>query len=226
MTPLAISKRLQWLAGQLEAPRVVTSPDLIGYPLAPLNGGKLDPYTPGLIGEWILQPKVDNWRGVVHAPTQTVWNQYGQLSSCADKFGHALDTLHALPFEWLDVGLMESRHDLMRGCIIVFDVMAPNLTFTQRRAGLRALLPAALPEDMAELLKLTGGQLRDAVFLINQWDNGIERRKLSDFLQVQNKIIGHKLYEGIIAKRANSLYPIQQTPKEKFEGWIKHRFDQ
>lgn len=202
----------------------------ICYPPAPLNGGPLQD-APAKVGSWVWQPKVDDWRAVLHVPTGTVWNQYGRPSSIADKFKAPLGFL-AVQFDpevqWLDVGMMENRHDLMRGCIIVLDWITAGKTFGQRRGHLRCALPS-LPFDVSRLLAETGGQVRDSVYLISQWDNCEDRAdalKKEAWLQNENAIIGHKFYEGMVAKKRDSLYTFGRKPKQKVPDWIKHRFDQ
>jgi hypothetical protein len=210
---------------------MIATPALCCYPPAALNGGPLDT-APPKVGEWVWQPKVDDWRAVIHTPTGTVWNQYGKLklSSITDKFKTALRTLlearcHLGNGEWLDVGMMENRHDMMRGCIIVFDLIEAGVPFMQRRARLRSMFPV-LPYDVSRLLSETGGQVRDSVYLISQWDNKPEPIKLYTWLQQENDFIGHKFYEGLVAKRVQSLYPFGRAPKQVTPDWIKHRFDQ
>lgn len=201
----------------------------ICLPPAPLNGGPLDT-APPKVGAWIWQPKIDDWRAIVHTPTGTVWNQYGKLSSFTgtNKFTAALAYLRDSVWqemEWLDVGMMENRHDLMRGCIIVLDWIIADLSFMRRRSVLRSLFPV-LPFDASRLLQETGGQIRDSVYLISQWDNGREPIKLYSWLKQENELIGHKFYEGLVAKRLPSAYPFFQRPKTQTPDWIKHRFDQ
>jgi hypothetical protein len=204
----------------------------ICYPPAPLNGGPLET-APAKVGSWIWQPKVDDWRAVLHVPSGTVWNQYGQPSSITDKFTNAIATLQtslsreSWAFEWLDVGMMENRHDLMRGCIIVLDWILFQCPFYQRRAHLRSVLPS-LPFDVSRLLTETGGQVRDSVYLISQWDNCetlTDALKKEAWLQNENTIIGHKFYEGLVAKRRDSLYTFGRKTKQKVDWMIKHRFD-
>lgn len=134
------------------------------YLPAPINGGPLDT-APPKIGEWAWQPKVDDWRAKLHVPSQTLWNQYGKLSTVAQqgKLNVALGwiALHApKAVEWLDCGIMENRHDLMRGCIVVFDwiigdargcMSGHSAPLYVRRAVLESWLPN-LPIDVPGLL--------------------------------------------------------------------------
>src|SRR5688572_9782225 len=94
------------------------------FPAYPANGGDLVTAL-RKVGAWAYEPKIEDWHGVVNTPLRLVWNQYGNPLSIAHKFTAALDLLRGLPFDWLDVGLMECRHDMMRGCIVVFDLIHP-----------------------------------------------------------------------------------------------------
>jgi ATP-dependent DNA ligase len=209
-----------------------TTPALIGYPPAPTNGGALQ-YALPKIGDWAWEPKVDDRRVAIHAPTQTIYNQYGELSIAdrqPDKFKAALETLSFASyggFEWLDCGLMEYRHDMMRGCIIVFDIMANNAALDYRRAILEATFDAFSALPLASAL-LAGGPVHDRVFLINQWRNGDTAvpLKLEYTLKHENAKIGRKFYEGLVAKRTDGIYPIGTRAKQKTHLWVKHRFDQ
>lgn len=221
---------------------IANPPQLICYPPAPLNGGKLDT-APPKVGEWVWQPKVDDWRAVIHTPSRTVWNQYGQLSSFTDtdKFTAALEWLAFLQSqyaatEWLDVGMMENRHDMMRGTIIVLDLIVPDfssgMAFWNRRSVLETIFPV-LPLDVSDLLKVKGGQVRDSVYLVHQSPTIIFPQPhpftplaLQDLLKRENAKLGRKFYEGLVAKRADSTYPMRSAPKQQTCDWIKHRFDQ
>jgi hypothetical protein len=204
----------------------------ICYPPAPLNGGPLE-HAPAKVGAWIWQPKVDDWRAVLHVPSGTVWNQYGQPSSILGKFTIALESnfmtaagMYGL--EWLDVGMMENRHDLMRGCIIVLDWIVAGEPLSTRRGILERFFPV-LPFDVSRLLAETGGQVRDSVYLISQWTNvetQTDALKREAWLRNENDCIRHKFYEGLVAKREDSLYLFGSKPKTKCPAWIKHRFDQ
>jgi hypothetical protein len=208
----------------------------ICLPPAPLNGGPLDT-APEKVGEWIWQPKIDDRRVIIHAPSRTVWNQYGELSVAMDqleKFDTALTLIqqraNLVGCEWLDAGLMEYRHDLMRGCIVVFDLVQAT-DYWCRRDQLIAMFPI-LPDDMAEALAVHAGQIRDRVFVINHFGDLLPRafeavgKRLYTMLQDQNKRIGRKFFEGLVAKRVAAAYPFTQKPKTKTPDWVKHRFDQ
>jgi hypothetical protein len=132
--------------------------------------------------------------------------------------------------EWLDVGLMENRHNMMRGCIVVLDLIGSpsskqSWPFHERRAHLEAMfgvLPAAT--------RIVGTpEAKDSVLLIPSFSgpDHLDGLRLYRGCIAQNEAIGQKFYEGVVAKRADSLYPIQlNRPKAKCPDWIKHRFDQ
>jgi len=44
-------------------------------------------------------------------------------------------------------------------------------------------------------------------------------------LQLANGFLACDFYEGLVAKRGDSPYPIQlRSPDEEFSGWVKHRW--
>ncbi len=205
----------------------------IALPPAALNGGPLDS-APLKVGKWVWQPKIDDRRVVIHRPSRTIWNQYGKLSVAQDsgKFEQALDKLQDWPCfafngistEWLDAGLMEYRHDMMRGSIVVFDLMSVG-THQQRRA---ALEPIAVPLPWA-LDLVDKESANNGVFLIPQFEFAIPNEDdglvLYGMCHKQNEALRRIFYEGVVAKKADSLYPMFQRAKTTTPNWIKHRFD-
>jgi hypothetical protein len=156
-----------------------------------------------------------------HTPSITVWNQYGLLSSVAErgKIGIALALLCGPKApEWLDIGIMQNRNDMMRGCIVVFDLVQAT-DYHCRREQLEALYPVLPPAPTL----LHAGIVRDKVFLISEHTDG--DKLYLDLLQC-NRMVGRKFYEGVVAKRVKAAYPFFQTPKTQTPDWIKHRFDQ
>ena len=119
---------------------------------------------------------------------------------------------------------MENRHDLMRGSIVIFDVMGTVFDHALRRRNLEMVFPV-LP--IAHRL-LQNGQVKNRVYLINEWRAGefSSPMALQLLLQRENQLVGHKFYEGLVAKRRDVTYPAQCAPKRKTSWWIKHRFDQ
>lgn len=189
-------------------------------PPAPLNGGPLD-VAPPKVGRYAYEPKIDGRRIIVHAPSGAVWNQYGQPSVAMrdhEKFISACDALATCGFVWLDCELMEYRHDMMRGAFVVLDLVVPNVCYSLRRVALERAFP--LLPSAGELTSEDFGR----VYLIPAADDGLA---LSRRLQAENKALGRKFYEGVVAKRTISMYPTHNhSPKTKTADWIKHRFDQ
>ena len=199
--------------------------EIPSFPAYPINGGRIEA-APKKIGTWIYQPKIDDWHGVVHVPTGRVWNQYGQPSSIAEKFFAPLRLLQKSPFKWLDVGLMNNRHDMMRGCIVIFDVIAPG-PFIERRTGLEKVFADRILPMASELLE--HGSVHDQLFLINQTtEDEINPLPFWHRLQAENcnALLTKNFYEGVVAKRIDKPYPLQlRKPKEPTPWMMKHRFD-
>ena len=44
-------------------------------------------------------------------------------------------------------------------------------------------------------------------------------------LRAANRALGCDFFEGVVMKRADSIYPVQmRSATEEFRGWVKHRF--
>ncbi len=194
------------------------------YPARPVNGGALHCALPK-IGAWVWQPKVDDWRAIIHAPSGRVWNRHGKPSSVTGKLTAAFHFLRDCPFEWLDAGIMECRNDMMRASLVIFDFFPtnnPSQTMRERRVLLEhefEILP------LATRLLANGFSVRERVLLINQSEgSGLE---LYQQLQRENATLGRKFYEGVVAKRLDKPYPLQlRSPSTETPWMMKHRFDQ
>lgn len=186
----------------------------ITYPARPVNGGPLDKALPKH-GVWLYEPKYNGWRTLVHVPSGTMFNRKGERLSIAAEFRPALAKLRRTSFEWLDCEALERRHGLGQGSLIVFDCIAPS-SFVERRQQLHAVFDRALELGPFELCGCDEVRLP----LIST-----EPLALWTELQVANRILGCHFYEGVVAKRADSLYPIQLlSPTKEFPFWVKHRW--
>ena len=123
----------------------MTPPPLITYPARPIQGGRLD-LAPPKRGLWYAEPKLNDWRAIIHTPTGTMWNRHGTRLTIADCFRPALAALAKLASRglvWADCEALERRHNLGRGTLVVLDVIpdsgAPS--YTARRVMLESLLP-------------------------------------------------------------------------------------
>jgi hypothetical protein len=209
---------------------IAQRPKVICYPPAPLNGGPLES-APAKVGTWVWQPKPNDERVVIHAPTRTIWNQYGQPYTKTEAFQPALDRLESVAFfaEWIDAGTTFKEAGILSGCIIVFDLIERDLTFDERRERL-----AVTFDVLPWATELVGtAEARNQVYLVPQWcpdryvgGYGVHPMELYDRLKNENAHLDRKFYEGFVAKRADSLYTFGNRPKQQTADWIKHRFDQ
>jgi ATP-dependent DNA ligase len=188
------------------------------YPPRPVNGG---PWSvarkypkPGV---WRYEPKYNGWRGLVHVPSGTMFNRHGQQLSITAEFKGALSVLRTLDIaDWLDCEALERRHKLCQGCLIVLDVPVPILTYVQRRE----LLNRVHQLNGFEHIQEPNQVFRPPSFAVEEAD------AVWDKLQNRNRsILGCEFYEGLVAKRADSTYPLQlRSPDAEFPGWVKHRW--
>ena len=200
------------------------TPPLLTYPARPTNGGRLES-APAKVGPWIVQPKIDDWRGLVHCPTGRIWNRHGTPMSIAGNLETTLMILANSPFPWLDVGVMERRNQLLRDSIVVFDCIFPFAPATGYHNRRRVLLEAGFPV-LPFATGLKNGPTSNRVFLIPDFEL-TPALEIYERLQQENREAGSSFYEGIVCKRADKPYPIQlRSPNEQTPWMVKHRFDQ
>lgn len=211
----------------------MNKPPLITYPARPVNGGRLED-APAKVGPWIYQPKIKDWRAVVHVPTKRIWNRHGEPMSIADQLATALSILSFSSFDWLDVGVMDRQNQLLRNSIIVFDTMDADLVNEPQETRRHHLKVAFETLPSARALKPG----TDKVFLIEEYQplNATAATAIYQRLREQNEELGgnpgnptdnKNFYEGLVAKRTDKPYPIQLiSPKRETPWMMKHRFDQ
>jgi ATP-dependent DNA ligase len=194
----------------------------ITYPARPVNGGPFHVALPKS-GKWFYEPKYNGWRALVHVPTRTMFNRKGELLSIADEFKPALDAIHATlsagAFKWVDCEALERRHNLGRGTLIVLDCVPEpeyaTTTYDARKRWLSLVVPTLghFEQPMAHSVYVSPHFAAD------------EAGGLYAELAGLNKQWGCEFYEGLVAKRADSTYPIQRRSADtEFPFWVKHRW--
>jgi hypothetical protein len=203
------------------------------YPARPVNGGPLDKALPKR-GEWLYEPKFNGWRALVHVPTGAMFNRKLERLSIEDEFSKALaclrteleknlerllyteahgrEVLHPAEIEWADCEALERRHNRGRGSLVLLDLPMLRLPLHQRGCILRETFPPAIDHCAA----------KDSVYSVPQYTEGATTY---DQLMEDNRDLGCEFYEGVVAKRADSLYPLQRrSPDEETTVWMKHRW--
>lgn len=200
---------------------------LPSYPARPINGGPLERARPKA-GHWTYEPKLNGWRALVHAPTGRMWNRHGERLSIEDCFKPVLDTLAKADVpEWLDCEALERRLNLGRGSLVVFDYIPSGTdrtsTYERRKATLQAAmktLPNWQPWQFGPPVQCALYTIEGVVpYESDQLD------ELYLHLKSENQALDADLYEGLVAKRTNSPYPVQQrSASEETTFWVKHRW--
>ncbi len=185
------------------------------FPARPVNGGPW-PAAAALPrpGTWAFEPKYNGWRTLVHVPTGTMFNRHGQRLSIEDEFAPALDCLRRLDLApWLDCEALERRHGIGRGCLIVLDIPVPTLTYTQRRHIVERVRRLDCEDFMEPGIYCPPSF--EQQYATDVWEK----------LQLRNQRLGADFYEGLVAKRTDSTYPVQtESDSRTFPGWVKHRW--
>lgn len=222
------------------AKSVDNRPSLITYPARPVNGGRLES-APPKVGPWICQPKIDDWRAIVHTPTKRIWNRHGEPMSITADLVNALLVLTGFPFEWLDVGVIERRSKILRRSLIVFDWIpvfgpddAPGGLYQDRRAALARNFTVLLNAAVIATV-LADRHRTDSVWLVPEHPIDQTQSLYADYQRQNDFLMSEKspirlnqpFYEGIVCKRTDKPYPVQLLSPTKETPWmIKHRFDQ
>ena len=190
----------------------------ITYPARPAKGG-FDPARP-LPGDWRYEPKLNGWRALLHLPTGCLYNRHGEALSIGNQFRWAvgeLVTRFGNEYTWLDCEALERRHGLLQGWLIVLDLVIPDVPYLERRERLAAgnlnpleFMPTVNAAGWVRMLpSYTEDQAAD------MWE----------LMQMANQSFAAPFYEGLVAKRATSTYPIQtRSGDEVTPDWVKMRF--
>mgnify|MGYP001393469264 CR=1 FL=1 len=188
----------------------------ITYPARPVNGGSLEFALP-VSGEWWYESKLNGWRALVHVPTRTMFNRQGKRLSIEAEFEEALDVLQSVnllaDMEWVDCEALERRHAIARGTLIVLDLPMMQAPYLERIHTLHQYLePLEVGKPLNGIRALCLHPEKDGMAL---WTR----------LQAENKRLGCDWAEGVVAKRADSIYPLQlRSPDVEFAFWRKHRW--
>jgi hypothetical protein len=192
------------------------------FPARPVNGGPLDQALPKS-GNWTVEGKYNGWRSWVHNPTGTMFNRHLEPLSIADEFQPALAMLRRLPWEWSDTEALERRHGVGRGSLILFDYLPVNPleTYCERNRYINACADVVGIPVHKELDRPIAN---DCVYLPMTW---LMEAALGlwDILPQCNRTLGCEFWEGLVAKRNDSIYPRQRrSPNLDFPFWMKHRW--
>jgi hypothetical protein len=157
-----------------------------------------------------------------------MWNRHGSLLTIADCFRPAFAALAKLApsgLVWADCEALERRHNFGRGTLVVLDVVpeigAPN--YVERRAMLDSLVQCDPVFDGEISRPVPCG----AVVLTpaRHADSHSDALAFYQRLRTANRALGCDFFEGVVMKRADSIYPVQmRSATEEFRGWVKHRF--
>ena len=189
----------------------------ITYPARPAKGG-FDPAHP-LPGDWRYEPKLNGWRALLHRPTGALYNRHGEPLSIGNQFRWAIGEINTRfpDHTWIDCEALERRHGLLQGWLIVLDLVLPSVPYLERRDML-----AAANLDPLELCPSTSAS--GWVRMLPAYTEA-EAADIWDMMQWVNSSLAAPFYEGFVAKRTRSTYPIQtRSGEEVTPDWVKMRF--
>ena len=187
--------------------------------------------------DWTCQPKVNDHRLAIllnrNQVDHIVFANDGKEYTKATLPDEWIKMLHGF-WEWLeesamidaklttdwpyllDAGIMGPAYGDEPTALVIHDLPRLGGTYSERLTKIRGFFPRW---EMYEELEPNEG-----VFVLPTWRteyNPIHWKAM----QEHNKDIGKHVYEGIVAKDPDSLYPYV-TNKRKYPYWVKYRFDQ
>lgn len=184
------------------------------FPARPINGGALEVALPKR-GDWRYEPKYNGWRALIHIPTGAMFNRQLDRLTIEGDFHWSLAILRDAFIgsqEWADCEALERRHAIGKGTLILLDLITTG-TYLERR---RLMLMRAPTLEVCDRPK------DNELYRAPSYEDA---RTLWQRTAEANKILKAEFYEGIVAKRADSLYPIQRiSASRETADWIKHRW--
>jgi hypothetical protein len=209
------------------------------YPARPINGGPLPKALPKS-GTWIYEPKLNDWRALLHRESGAMFNRHGQPLSITNQFANACellaDAINDPALGWLDVMCLGRRIPLGKGSLVLRDAPETPGDWTARQERLHQLVDVGVAQPWAhEQFQPPDHAVLTFAYhyeTVEQQARSVPRPDLEldplqawTRLQRINREIGHELFEGLVAKRADSPYPRQlRSPDQEFPFWMKHRW--
>lgn len=207
----------------------------ITFPARPFSGGGIDfvTFNPS---SWEYQPKVNGHRVMLHVPSGKMFNRQGGAYSNADKFDIAAAKLKlAYPdCTWLDceaIGIA-GNNKLGEGSMIVLDIvkgdrLSIHSDLMDRKSEMMYRDGFKRPRTLPAPSILEPYMLSiNSVFVI---DGFMDREEIDEewYSMIDfNEAHGVTFFEGYVAKKIDSEYPIQRYEAERStQTWVKHRFN-
>lgn len=182
-----------------------TSP--VFAPMRPISGGRFDLATPRRQG-YAFEEKGNGFRTLVNTETREVYNRTLTRLSIG---GLVKPLIGDLPnHEWIDCEFLE-RRGTGRGILIVIDVPIRGVPYAERRKLF----------DNLPYIPHTNGDIPKGVY---RFRSMTYNEALEFWTKWDVKSINGVLFEGLVAKKLDSNYIIQNNPSRESTDWIKHRF--
>ena len=184
------------------------------YPMRPINGGRPQAarVQPGV---YALEPKYNGWRCMVNTKDGSMFTRHRQSLTIARDFRAARDEVVAAfkdTCEWVDCEGLERRHGIGKGSLIVLDIVTIG-AYASRGEVVSSKLQAIGRESIGE----------NKAYSRPSYSNFESVAKACEALKEANSLLKADFYEGVVAKRVDSMYKVEHSQKEN-PSWIKYRF--
>lgn len=196
---------------------------LTQFPMRPVEGGPL-PKAPKKLFRCSYEAKINGRRVMLQPETKQAWNRHGKKSDASPTREQweslqaaARDMGESYNFDhkelWFDAEVIHNRLPEGQGSIILLDVLTDE-GYELRRQML---------EHRYQILNATTRLVEDEFYIAESF-TAAESEAAWSALQERNKLLGYELFEGLVAKRSDSLYVPIKSADSKSSSWIKHRW--
>lgn len=149
--------------------------------------------------------------------------RHGERLTIAGDFTDALTAAAQAfpPGTWLDCEALQHRGSI-RSTLVILDIVVPDLPWTGRKEVLGASGVPILPWDYmpAKDCPFPHGRL----VITDEIPADYTLRAACGFFSLVNTDMGETVFEGVVMKKADSVYPIKtRSPDNRFPYWNKHR---
>ena len=201
---------------------VILTKRIAPFPARPIDGGHpslIRPSRPGGIFEW--GPKLNGWRLVGDLAMEQLFNRHQKLLSIAGEVKLAAAQMRMaladakVTADWADCEVLERRHAMAKGCIVLLDLIMPG-TFAERRATIETINLPVAPLDPSEWVADT------AYIIPNHRSTDAELREYLATLKRMNQKVKINFFDGVVGREVRSKYP--PSHKNTSGLIVKHRW--
>lgn len=178
------------------------------YPARPY--ACINALTLGSFANWSFEPKLNGWRCVIDMENKVVVSRHGTTFA---ETGRIMDIAKSVPelagFRLIDCEFLGKRTKAGKGSIVIMDIMDSPQPYSERMRLISGFAECPL-DDIPT----------NSIMRLPQYTQGQAQKVLVQMREI-NARRGEVIWEGLVAKHPNSLYPLQLSPSAECRFWAK-----